>query len=287
MRYLYLHGFASGPTSEKAAFLRKRFAEHNLFLETPNLAPGDFSKLTLTSKLAELARTLKAPPTRETISPTKPLRPQTQSIPTNNARSQRTIAAMPPPIATSADKTNPPLPTAIPKNTSPQAANNERRPPAAASRSSGTLVLLGSSLGGYVATLYAHQHPDQVRQLILLAPAFAFPTRWLQNQPAEAVAAWRNSGFHTVYHHGQQQDTQIGYQLVTDAQQYPDYPIIPPKIPILIIHGKNDETVPIASSHHFLKINPHAALIELEADHRLTNPADLEAIWHQIIPLLQ
>jgi pimeloyl-ACP methyl ester carboxylesterase len=36
-------------------------------------------------------------------------------------------------------------------------------------------TLVGSSLGGLMAALFATQHPDQVRKLILLAPALTLP----------------------------------------------------------------------------------------------------------------
>ncbi|MEM7147409.1 MAG: YqiA/YcfP family alpha/beta fold hydrolase [Verrucomicrobiota bacterium] len=287
MRYLYLHGFASGPTSEKAAFLRERFAEQNLTLETPNLAPGDFSKLTLTNKLNELAKTLATPPTLEGSAPALPRPAKNESSPTaspNNPRPQDANNESAPPTAASGCSVTLQKPEASPYDDRPHGANAGSPPPTAASGCN--VTLLGSSLGGYVATLYAHQHPDHIHQLILLAPAFGFPTRWLESEPPEAIAAWQKTGSHTVYHHGLQQDAQIGYQLVTDAQQYPDYPTIPPTIPTLIIHGKNDETVPIESSHHFLRINTHATLVELDADHRLTQSNTLRSIWQLVADAL-
>jgi pimeloyl-ACP methyl ester carboxylesterase len=36
-------------------------------------------------------------------------------------------------------------------------------------------TLIGSSLGGLMAALYALQHPDQVKKLVLLAPALTLP----------------------------------------------------------------------------------------------------------------
>ena len=36
-------------------------------------------------------------------------------------------------------------------------------------------TLVGSSLGGLMAALFAMQHPDQVRKLVLLAPALTLP----------------------------------------------------------------------------------------------------------------
>ena len=40
------------------------------------------------------------------------------------------------------------------------------------------LVLMGSSLGGYLAALYAERHPKAVDRLVLIAPAFGFLQRW-------------------------------------------------------------------------------------------------------------
>ncbi|MGB8703012.1 MAG: YqiA/YcfP family alpha/beta fold hydrolase [Thermosynechococcaceae cyanobacterium] len=53
MNYLYLHGFASGPQSAKAVYLRDRFAEQGLDLQIPDLNQADFSTLTLTRQLRQ------------------------------------------------------------------------------------------------------------------------------------------------------------------------------------------------------------------------------------------
>jgi uncharacterized protein len=58
LRYIYLHGFASGPSSRKARFFAERFAGCGLTLETPDLTPpaaeGGFEALTLTHQLATI-----------------------------------------------------------------------------------------------------------------------------------------------------------------------------------------------------------------------------------------
>src|SRR5580698_8080809 len=46
--------------------------------------------------------------------------------------------------------------------------------------------LIGSSMGGYLAALYAARHPE-VTQLVLLAPAFDFARRWRNMLGAEKV----------------------------------------------------------------------------------------------------
>jgi pimeloyl-ACP methyl ester carboxylesterase len=58
LRFLYLHGFASGVDSGKARFLRGRFAELGLNLEVPDLAQGDFENLTISGQLRVIDRHL-------------------------------------------------------------------------------------------------------------------------------------------------------------------------------------------------------------------------------------
>ena len=50
-QYLYLHGFASGPESQKARALAMRFRAQGLRLEIPDLNQGDFSHLTLSRQI--------------------------------------------------------------------------------------------------------------------------------------------------------------------------------------------------------------------------------------------
>ena len=51
--YIYLHGFASSPRSNKASYLRDRFAQVNVELIVLDLNQGDFSKLTLTRQIQQ------------------------------------------------------------------------------------------------------------------------------------------------------------------------------------------------------------------------------------------
>jgi len=47
-----------------------------------------------------------------------------------------------------------------------------------ASWHSGSLILVGHSLGGLMAAWYASQHPTEVTRLVLLAPAISWRTMW-------------------------------------------------------------------------------------------------------------
>lgn len=67
MSYIYLHGFASSPHSAKATYLRDRFSELGINLQIPDLNQGDFSRLTLTRQLQQVAAEFPPPPTPVTL----------------------------------------------------------------------------------------------------------------------------------------------------------------------------------------------------------------------------
>ncbi len=51
-------------------------------------------------------------------------------------------------------------------------------------------------------------------------------------------------------------------------------------IPTLILHGKQDEVIPIQASRDFARSRPWVELIELDSDHTLANVTD--KIWQAI-----
>jgi pimeloyl-ACP methyl ester carboxylesterase len=48
-------------------------------------------------------------------------------------------------------------------------------------------TIIGSSFGGLMATLFARQNPEQLRKLILLAPALAYSEYTIDPQPSLSV----------------------------------------------------------------------------------------------------
>src|SRR5260370_32314698 len=83
--------------------------------------------------------------------------------------------------------------------------------------------LIGSSMGGYLAALYAARHAE-VSRVVLRAPAFGFARRWPLKLGPEKVAEWRRTGWLPIYHYGAKMESRVGYQLLEDAEQYEDYP---------------------------------------------------------------
>ncbi|MHC5670617.1 YqiA/YcfP family alpha/beta fold hydrolase [Nostoc sp.] len=55
MHYIYIHGFASSPNSAKARDISDRFTQIQTKLKIPDLNAGDFSQLTITRQLTQVA----------------------------------------------------------------------------------------------------------------------------------------------------------------------------------------------------------------------------------------
>jgi pimeloyl-ACP methyl ester carboxylesterase len=199
MRTIYLHGFASGPASKKAAFFRHRLPS----LEIPDLSAGDFEHLSITSQIVVIDE----------------------------------LAAGEP------------------------------------------VALVGSSMGGYLAALYAARNPEIVAKLVLLAPAFAFARRWAAAPEGEA---WRKTGFLEVYHYGEKCKRRLAYHLIEDALGYEDFPDF--QQPALIFHGIHDTIVPPGLSSQFAATHPNARLRLLDSDHELLTV--LDSIWQEAGPFL-
>jgi alpha-beta hydrolase superfamily lysophospholipase len=134
-----------------------------------------------------------------------------------------------------------------------------------------SVVLIGSSLGGYLAALYAARHSN-VRRLVLLAPAFGFSHRWPERLGPAQMAAWRSAGTIDVFHYADNRNRKLGYQLLADAEHFEDYPDFTQ--PALIFHGTHDDAVPVRYSQEFAANHPNTKLEVLDAGHDLLNVLD-------------
>jgi pimeloyl-ACP methyl ester carboxylesterase len=128
--------------------------------------------------------------------------------------------------------------------------------------------LIGSSMGGYLAALYAQRHPEASR-LVLLAPAFGFARRWAERLGPEAVAEWQRSGGIDVFHYAENRNRRLAYDLLQDGARYEDYPDF--RQPALIFHGAHDDVVPARYSEEFAAAHPNVRLEVLDSGHELLN----------------
>ena len=136
-------------------------------------------------------------------------------------------------------------------------------------------VLMGSSLGGYLAALFAVRYPDLVQKLVLLAPAFEFPRRFGERYTKDELDRWRAHGSVSVFHYGYNGERNLGYQLLEDSLNYEDTPDF--RQPALIFHGTQDPVVPIGVSEVFAASHPNVTLRRFDSGHELTEV--LQPMW--------
>jgi len=205
-RVVYLHGFASGPSSSKARFFRGALEAAGIEVVVPDLAAGDFEHLTLTGQMRVIER----------------------------------------------------------------------------STAGGSCALVGSSMGGYLAALYAARH-SEISRLVLLAPAFDFVRRWNERAGAAEMEEWRRKGSAEVYHYGEGRNCALHYGLMEDAARYEPWPDF--RQPALIFHGAHDEVVPAQLSQQFATARRHVQLEIVDSGHELLNV--LEEIGPTVVEFLR
>lgn len=135
--------------------------------------------------------------------------------------------------------------------------------------------LIGSSMGGYLAGLYAAAHTE-VSRLVLLAPAFGFAARWRDKVPTPPPE------YLEVFHYATDAMRRVHYGLIEDALRYASMPDF--NQPARIFHGIGDDVVPIEYSRDFCAGHPNARLTELDSDHELLDV--LETIVRDAMPFL-
>lgn len=195
MRYLYCHGFASGPSSSKAVKFAEHYAAKGIALDRLNLRVPSFEHLRL-SAMIDVVR----------------------------------------------------------------AAIDD------------SAVVFGSSLGGLTAARAAERDP-RVKALVLMAPAFGLAGRWKDMLGAE-FDRWRETGWREVTDYTTGTPARVDFGFIDDANAidvgWPDV-----KVPTVIVHGVNDDSVPVERSRAFAKGRANVKLVEVDDGHELVKSVPL------------
>jgi len=146
----------------------------------------------------------------------------------------------------------------------------------------GRVSLVGSSLGGYTAALWASARPERVERLALLAPAFDLAGRWEARMGPEHMKTWRERGWFEFDHYGSKRKERLSPRFLDDAARYDAFPL--PEAPTLVIQGRRDETVDPGLAREFTRrmrgAGREVKLVELDDGHELT--ADLPRLWTEL-----
>jgi len=130
----------------------------------------------------------------------------------------------------------------------------------------GELILLGSSMGGYVAARFASMS-DRPRAMVLMCPAFGFMRRWAERLTSEEEERWRRDGAMDVMHFATNEMTPLGWGMMEDALSHPEMPDV--TVPTLLFHGARDEVVDPAGSLAYAALHPSVEIEFLDSDHGL------------------
>ena len=146
------------------------------------------------------------------------------------------------------------------------------------------VLLIGSSMGGIAALWYAALHPERVRRVFAIAPAFRMAERLAASLSQPERRAWARRGF-LSFPVGETA-LEFGWDAVTDEARYPTERLAAElRTPAVLLHGSEDAVVPVELSRDFAEECAAAELVEIEdGDHRLTEHRDFlfEAMWSSL-----
>jgi hypothetical protein len=144
-------------------------------------------------------------------------------------------------------------------------------------------ILIGSSLGGYLAALFAARNPERVPGVVLLAPAFGFARRWAESLGEDVVRQWRERGWRSVFHYGEKQQRRLSYDLLADGLQYEEFPEV--RQPALVMHGRRDDAVDYRLSESLADGHANVELVLYDSDHELLNV--LDPMWDRVLNFIE
>ena len=145
---------------------------------------------------------------------------------------------------------------------------------------SGPLVLVGSSMGGWLSLLVARARPERLAGLVLIAAAPDFTERMLlKGLTAEDRAALERDGRLERPSQYSPEPSVFTWKLIEEGRNHLllDSKLVLP-CPVRLLHGQNDPDVPWEYS---LQIAAHLEAPEVittlikGGDHRLSTPADI------------
>ena len=145
---------------------------------------------------------------------------------------------------------------------------------------SGAVVLVGSSMGGWLAVLAALARPERVKSLVLVAPAADFTEALMRPGLSpeallaiETTGAWRRP---SAYEDGAYEITRT---LLEEGASWCVLPgPVPLDVPVRVLQGGEDPDVPWTHALKLVEaITSHDVVFTLvrDGDHRLSRPQDL------------
>ena len=156
----------------------------------------------------------------------------------------------------------------------------------------GSQVLVGSSMGGWIALLLALRRPERVAALLGIAAAPDFTARITETLSAEAREAIAREGvWHRPSEYGDPYP--ITRALLDEGERHMllrgGGPPIPISAPVRLLHGQRDPDVPWRTSLQVAEAvagDDVQVVLVKDGDHRLSRPQDLALLRRTLAALL-
>ena len=148
--------------------------------------------------------------------------------------------------------------------------------------SEGPLIVIGSSMGGWIALHLALRRPDRIAALVGIAAAPDF-TQWgFSEAQKQAIVRDGASGpderrIHRTFWESGQALQLLGHEIAVDC-------------PVRLIHGEDDRDVPLEIAFRLMR-RVRSADVQLSVikggGHRLSEPSEIAAILRVVAGLLE
>ncbi len=150
-------------------------------------------------------------------------------------------------------------------------------------------ILVGSSMGAWIALHFARQHPDRVAGLVLIAAAPDFTTTLTASLTPDQAESLATTGVFPLPSESGGDAIPITQQLLTDgaASCVLDRPLALP-MPVRLLHGDHDSDVPLTQA---LRLLSHVDCDDLSLTilkgegHRMSSPRSLQVLHATISAL--
>ncbi len=138
------------------------------------------------------------------------------------------------------------------------------------------LVVAASSLGALATAWWTLRRSGRARAVVLVAPAFRFIERFLDEVGPERAAAWERDG--VLAYRNEWLEVPLRWAIVADARRHDDAALAASyATDTTIVHGLRDERVPWRASAAFVEACPYRPIdlvLVGDGDHRLDGRLD-------------
>jgi len=147
----------------------------------------------------------------------------------------------------------------------------------------GPQVLVGSSMGGWIATLLAKQRAERIAAIVFIAPApdFTEMLMWPSFTDTQRETIMRDGRLEQPSDYSDEPEV-ITKKLIEDGRSHLVMTgAVPIRCPVRILQGMKDDAVPYAHALALaeqLESDNVEVTLSKNGDHRLSEPADLERL---------